>query len=151
MITMEIEITSQRNNPFFNRTELHFIIHHENEGTPNRDLIRSELAEKLNAKKEAVVIQEIEPSFGIHKSKGYAKIYTSREKAENLEYEYVLKRNKIEEKKKEGKETEETKEETVDETSEEKEGEEKPVEETGKEFSEGEASEETKAEEEKKE
>lgn len=135
MITMEIEITSQRNNPFFNRTEVRFIIHHENEGTPNRDLIRSELAEKLNAKKEAVIIQEIQPSFGIHQSRGYAKIYTSRDKAEKLEYEYILKRNKIEEKRKEGKkEAEESKEETTsEETKEEKTEETKTEEEENKE------------------
>ena len=130
---MEIEITSQRNNPFFNRKEVYFIINHENEGTPNRDLVKSELAEKLNAKKEAVIIQEIQSSFGIHQSKGYAKIYTSREKAEKLEYKYILNRNKIEEKKKEEKktETEEVKEgeETTSETQEEKNSEETKTEE----------------------
>ena len=110
---MEIEIISERNNPFFNRKEVHFIIHHENEGTPNRELVRTELAEKLNAEKEAVIVQRIYPLFGVHQSKGYAKIYTSRRKAEEIEQEYIIKRNPAETK--EEKKEEEKKEETVEE------------------------------------
>ena len=48
---MEIIIDSKINNPLINRTEVHFTVIHEGEGTPNREIIRSELAEKLNAKK----------------------------------------------------------------------------------------------------
>ncbi len=126
---MEIEIISERNNPFFNRREIHFIIHHENEGTPNRELVRTELAEKLNAEKEAVIVQKIYPVFGVHQSKGYAKIYTSRKKAEEVEQEYILKRNpvEVEEKKGEKKEEETSVEENVEseETAESKEATEK--------------------------
>ena len=92
---MEIEIDSKKNNPLFNRTEIRFTIHHEGEGTPNREIIRSELSEKLNAKKENIIINSINSSFGIQQSKGYAKIYTSLKKTENPERKYILKRNKI--------------------------------------------------------
>lgn len=90
---MDIEINEKKNNPLFNRTEVHFTINHEGEGTPNREIIRSEIADKLNVKKENIIINNITSSFGIQKSRGYAKIYTSPKKAETLERKYILKRN----------------------------------------------------------
>jgi small subunit ribosomal protein S24e len=100
---MEIEINEKKNNPLFNRTEVYFTINHEGEGTPNREIIRSEIADKLNVKKENIIINNIYSSFGVQKSKGYAKIYTNPKKAESLERKYILKRNKmgVKEKKKE--------------------------------------------------
>ena len=95
MSIMEIEIDSKKNNPLLNRTEVHFTIQHEGEKTPNREIIRSELAEKLNAKKENIIINDIQSSSGIQKSMGYAKIYPSVKKAEEMERKHILKRNKI--------------------------------------------------------
>ena len=92
---MEMEIDSKKNNPLFDRTEVHFTIQHEGEKTPNREIIRSELAEKLNAKKETIIINYIQSSSGIQKSMGYAKIYSSVKKAEEMERKHILKRNKI--------------------------------------------------------
>ena len=105
---MEMEIDSKKNNPLLNRTEVHFTIQHEGEKTPNREIVRSELAEKLNAKKENIIINDIQSSSGIQKSIGYAKIYSSVKKAEETERKYILKRNKINVKKekKEGEKTE---------------------------------------------
>ena len=109
---MEIEIDSKKNNPLLNRTEVHFTIQHESEKTPNREIIRSELAEKLNAKKETIIINYIQSSSGIQKSMGYAKIYSSLKKAEEMERKHILKRNKISGKKekKEGEKAETTEE-----------------------------------------
>ena len=95
MSFMEIEIDSKKNNPLLNRTEVHFTIQHEGEKTPNREIIRSELAEKLDAKKENIIINDIQSSSGIQKSMGYAKIYSSVKKAEEMERKHILKRNKI--------------------------------------------------------
>jgi len=92
---MEIEIVSKGNNPLLNRTEVHFTIQHEGEKTPNREIIRSELAEKLNTKKENIIINDIHSSSGTRKSIGYAKIYSTIKKAEELERKHILKRNKI--------------------------------------------------------
>jgi len=92
---MEIKIDSKRNNPLLNRTEIYFTVKHEGEGTPNRELIRSELAEKLNAKKENIVINVISPGFGLQESTGYAKVYSSIQKTKDLEREHILLRNKI--------------------------------------------------------
>jgi small subunit ribosomal protein S24e len=97
---MEIEIIEKKNNPLFNRTEVYFTINHEGEGTPNREIIRTEIADKLNVKKENIIINNIHSSFGVQISKGYAKIYTNPKKAESLEQKYILKRNKTGEKEK---------------------------------------------------
>ena len=92
---MDIEIESKRNNPLLNRTEIHFIVHHKDEGTPNREILRSKLAEKLNVKKENIIINHMRSSFGIQETRGYAKIYSSTEKAKTIERKHILKRNKI--------------------------------------------------------
>ena len=106
---MEIEIGSKRNNPLLNRTEVHFTVRHEGKGTPDRELIRSELAEELNVKKENVIVHTIHSSFGNQEITGYAKIYTSGEKSKDWERDHILKRNKIgvQDKKKEEKKPEE--------------------------------------------
>lgn len=96
---MEIEITSKVNNVLLDRTEVHFTVTHKGEATPSRDIIRSELADKLNVKKEDVIVKTVHPSFGNHKMKGYAKVYSSPDKSKGLEPDYVLIRNKLMEKK----------------------------------------------------
>ena len=92
---MEIEITSKKNNPLMNRTEVRFIVHHENEKTPTRAIIRNDLADELNAKKEAVIVDKLVSHFGIQHTEGYAKVYTSVKKEEELERKFLLKRNSV--------------------------------------------------------
>lgn len=113
---MEIEIQSKNDNVLLGRTEVRFIIHHEGEGTPKRDLIKTELAEKLNAKKETVIVDFMRSHFGAQKTVGYAKIYASLEAAKAGEADPILKRNGLGTKKKPKKKEEK------------KEGEEKPKE-----------------------
>ena len=96
---MEIEIDSKKNNPLINRTEVRFTIRHKGESTPNREIVRSELAEKLNVKKEDVVVDNIHTSFGVQQIKGYAKIYNTVENAKGWERRHILERNKLIEKK----------------------------------------------------
>ena len=124
---MEIEIESKKNNPLMNRTEVFFTVKHKGEKTPNREIIRSELADKLNTKKENIIVNSINSSFGTQETTGYAKVYSSLQKAKDLERDHILKRNKIgvTEKKKEEKD-EEKKEEKSAEAK-------KPAEETPKE------------------
>ena len=116
MNIMEIEINEKKNNPLFNRTEVYFTIIHEGEGTPNREIIRTEIADKLNVNKENIIINNIHSSFGVQKSKGYAKVYSTPKKAESLERKYILKRNQLggKESKKDEKKDQPSKEETKD-------------------------------------
>lgn len=92
---MEVEIQSKTNNPLLKRTEVHFTVHHESEKTPKRELVRSELAEKLNVKKENVIVNFMKSSFGSTDTVGYAKVYKSVKEAETWEKKYVLKRNNV--------------------------------------------------------
>jgi len=131
---MELEIIEKRENPLLNRTEVKFRVKHQGEKTPERELVKSDLAEMLKVKKSLVIIDYIRPSFGMAISSGYAKIYKSIEDAKKIEPSYILKRNKFGEVKEE--KTEEVKEETKEEkesqeTTEEKE--EKEVQKEGKE------------------
>jgi small subunit ribosomal protein S24e len=102
---MEIEIQSKTDNPLLGRTEVHFVVLHEGEGTPKRELVRSELAEKLNMKKETIMIDYMRSSFGARKTVGYAKIYKSVEDAKAGETDPIMKRNGLGTKKKRKKET----------------------------------------------
>ena len=90
---MEVEIQSKTNNPLLRRTEVHFTVHHESEKTPKRELVRSELAEKLNVKKENVIVNFMKSSFGSTDTVGYAKVYKSVKEAGTWEKKYALKRN----------------------------------------------------------
>ena len=92
---MEVQIDSKRNNPLLSRTEVHFTVKHEGEKTPNREIVRSELAEKLNAKKENIVVNFISPGFGTNETTGYAKVYSSVQKAKDFERNHMLTRNKL--------------------------------------------------------
>ncbi|MBS3778572.1 MAG: 30S ribosomal protein S24e [Candidatus Thermoplasmatota archaeon] len=110
---MELEITEKKNNPLLKRTEVQFVTKHANEGTPNRKLIRSELADALNTKQENIIIDSLTSSFGSNISKGYAKAYSSQDHAANVEREFQLKRNKVQaqpKKKEEKQESAESKE-----------------------------------------
>lgn len=125
---MEIEIDSKKNNPLLNRTEIRFTVKHQGEKTPNREIIKSELAEKINAKKENIIIDNINSRFGIQQSSGYAKIYSPPKKGEEIERKHILKRNKVisKKEKKEGAKEEKQPETTVEEPK----AQEKPAEET---------------------
>ncbi len=101
---MEIEIQSKTDITLLGRTEVHFFILHEGEGSPKRDLVRNELAEKLNAKRETIMIDFMRSSFGARKTVGYAKIYKSIEDAKAGEADPILKRNGLGTKKKPKKE-----------------------------------------------
>ncbi|PNX47039.1 MAG: hypothetical protein BV459_05245 [Thermoplasmata archaeon M11B2D] len=101
---MEIEIQSKIDNLLLGRTEIRFMVLHEGEGTPKRELVRSELAEKLNAKKETIMVDSMHSSFGSRKTIGYAKIYKSIEDAKAGEADFILKRNGLGTKKKRKKE-----------------------------------------------
>ncbi|RLC28627.1 hypothetical protein DRH13_06845, partial [Candidatus Woesebacteria bacterium] len=92
---MEIEIDSKRNNPLLNRTEIYFTVKHTGEGTPNREIIRSELADKLNIKKENIVVSNVQSGFGTQEISCYAKVYSSLAKTKDIEQDYILKRNKL--------------------------------------------------------
>jgi len=124
---MEVDIQSKTDNPLLKRNEVYFTIHHEGEKTPKRELVRSELADKLNAKKENILIAYMKSSFGSKDTVGFAKVYKSVVDAKSSEKNHILKRNNIVKTEKKAADKKEDK--TSGEKSEEKQigGSEKPV------------------------
>lgn len=92
---MKIEITNQKENPLQKRVEVHFTIDHVGETTPGRNAVAEEIAKKMKSKRNCVVVDSIESVYGIGKSKGYAKVYDSKECALSFEREHLLARNGI--------------------------------------------------------
>ena len=97
---MDVEITDKKQNPLLKRQEIRFKILHPKEPTPNRDSAREKIASLSNVKKEQVIIDNLETTFGMSETKGYAKIYASKEEAMKNEREHHLVRNKLKEGKK---------------------------------------------------
>ena len=96
---MDIVVVSKRDNLLLGRTDVKFRIVHTKEKTPDRDSVREKLAAILNEKKETVIIDSMKSQFGKPESLGYAKIYTTREKAMRVERDRTLVRNRLKERK----------------------------------------------------
>ncbi|MDO5862398.1 MAG: 30S ribosomal protein S24e [Thermoplasmata archaeon] len=93
---MKMEITENKQNPLYKRSEVYFTIDHVGESTPGRNAVAEEVAKLTKSKRDCVVVTTVESVYGTGKSKGYAKVYESKEAALELEREYLLKRNGIE-------------------------------------------------------
>ena len=93
---MKMEINEKKENPLYKRTEVYFTVDHAGESTPGRNAVAEEVAKQMKAKRDCVVVTTIESVYGTGKSKGYAKVYDSKEAALELERGYLLKRNGIE-------------------------------------------------------
>ena len=93
---MKMEITQKKDNPLYKRVEVYFTINHDGESTPGRNAVAEAIAKECKSKRECVVVDCIESVYGKGMSKGYAKVYESKEVALEFDREYLLKRNGIE-------------------------------------------------------
>lgn len=92
---MKIEINEKKKNPLQERTEVRFTVDHIGQSTPKRKDVIAALAKELGVKKDQVVLNNMDSLFGRALSKGYAKVYDSKEAALKNEREYLLKRSGI--------------------------------------------------------
>ncbi|MFA5452561.1 MAG: 30S ribosomal protein S24e [Candidatus Methanomethylophilaceae archaeon] len=92
---MKMEITEKKVNPLFNRTEIRYTASHISEPTPTKAAVVDEIAKLMKVKKETVVLYNVDTVYGCGVSKGYAKVYESKEAAQKFEPEHLLKRNGI--------------------------------------------------------
>ncbi len=92
---MDIQIDEQRKNPLLDRTDVRFTILHPGEKTPQRDMVKNELAKALGAKADVTVIDRMRSVYGRGNTKGVAKVYASVDKARQHERQYIQKRNKL--------------------------------------------------------
>ena len=93
---MKMEITQKKDNPLFKRTEINFVIDHAGAATPTKGAVVEEIAQKMKAAKDTIILDNMESVFGNGKTNGYVKVYESKEAAIEFEPEYKLKRNGIE-------------------------------------------------------
>ena len=92
---MEIDIISEEENPMLHRTDVRFEVTHE-EASPSRLSVRDSLAAKLNKDADEVVVHKLDTKYGMRTTVGYAKVYDDADAAADVEQEYMLDRNKIE-------------------------------------------------------
>ncbi|MCQ2086237.1 MAG: 30S ribosomal protein S24e [archaeon] len=92
---MKIKVEEKRDNVLFKRTEICFTIDHDGESTPVKTAIAEDIAKQMKVKRDQVVLSGIKSIYGNGRSKGYARIYTSKEDAQKVEPEFILKRNGI--------------------------------------------------------
>ncbi|MCQ2056139.1 MAG: 30S ribosomal protein S24e [archaeon] len=92
---MKIKIEEKKDNVLFKRTEICFTIDHDGESTPGKTAVAEDIAKQMKVKKDQVVLGSINSVYGNGKSKGCARIYTSKEDAQKVEPEFILKRNGI--------------------------------------------------------
>ena len=104
---MEIKIVEEKTNPLLGRRELEVNIVHDGP-TPTRADVISKLKAVTGAKKDTVVVKSFHSKFGARESRGIVRIYDSKERAMEIEPEFMLEKNQI------GKEEEKPKEKGVE-------------------------------------
>ncbi len=90
---MDIEIIETINNPAFHRKEIHFIIRHLGEGTPNRMDVRDKLVALETSDPNLTFIMEMKPRFGIPEVHGIARVYEDEKTAKQIELSHIKIRN----------------------------------------------------------
>jgi len=90
---MELEIVSKKDNPLLDRTELEVLAHHIGKPTPTRAEVREYVAAAMKAKKDVVMVDHMDSTFGKGVTRGYVKVYKTKEAAMAIEREPIKKRN----------------------------------------------------------
>ncbi|MCK5774216.1 MAG: 30S ribosomal protein S24e [Thermoplasmata archaeon] len=97
---MDVEIVGRKDNLLLERSEVDFLVKHENESTPPRKQVREALGIALNVGKSILIVDSFTSEFGKGTSKGTARVYKDLEKAKKIEDDHILVRNGLMEKKK---------------------------------------------------
>jgi small subunit ribosomal protein S24e len=89
---MQISVIEEKENPLLNRRELQIKIEHP-AGTPARIEVKNRVAAELKVEPQQVIVRSMKTSFGKRETVAAVKIYQSAESAQQIEADYVLKRN----------------------------------------------------------
>ena len=89
---MEIEIIKDSKNVLLGRRELKFRVSHEG-ATPKRAEVRGRLVALFNASNEVLLLESLKPVYGSEQAMGYAKIYDSSERLNEVERDHIILRN----------------------------------------------------------
>ena len=88
---MNLDLTSVKKNPLFNRQEVEFKV--EQAVTPTRSAVRIDLAVALRVELNQVYVREILTLSGTRTSVGKAHIYDDAAQALIVEPKYIIERN----------------------------------------------------------
>lgn len=88
---MKLEIKKERDTPLLSRKRVTLVGEYER-STPSRIDIRKEVAKKVNAKENLVVIKHIYTKYGSHKAKIIAHVYSNEDEMKKIEEEVLLKK-----------------------------------------------------------
>ena len=88
---MEIKNIDKKENKLLNRTEIIAEVHHSKGPTPKRLDLKRQIAAKVGANEDLLVIKKIEPTFG-SKTLVYANVYPSVEELNKIEQKHIQKR-----------------------------------------------------------
>lgn len=91
-IAMKVEIIERVENPLLQRAEIKFKVDHAGGPTPKRLDVRAQLAAQLGIAEELIVIEKLASLYGKQASSGIARAYSSKDRLEELEPKYLLKR-----------------------------------------------------------
>ena len=88
---LELELTSVKKNPLFNRQEIEFKV--EQAKTPSRSNVRIGIAVALKVDLNQVYVRGIETKSGTHLTVGTAHVYDDPAQALKVEPKYIIERN----------------------------------------------------------
>jgi small subunit ribosomal protein S24e len=90
---LKIKIKEKVDNKLLNRQDIHFSVEHPGTATPPRLDVLAKLAALLNCKEDQLFIIELAGMYGQSVSRGYARLYPSKEDAHSQEYSFIIKRH----------------------------------------------------------
>ena len=90
--SFNVNILEEKENVFFNRKDLSFVLTYPDSGVPNRLEVKKTIAASKAADEKLVFIKEIKPRMGKHEAKGLCSIYAD-EKSAAIEPRYIRIRN----------------------------------------------------------
>ncbi len=92
---MSVEIKKQTKIPLLNRERVTGSVFFE-EVTPSRLDVKKEIAKKINAKEDSVVVRHIYGRYGMKKAKIIAHVYTDQQSMKKFESHNLLVKNGLE-------------------------------------------------------
>ncbi len=89
---MEVEIEKENVNKLLKRREVFFRLRHDG-GSPSRAEARAALIKTLQCSPNLLVIDWMRAEFGRRETVGYAKVYETEDRLNEIEEEHIIKRN----------------------------------------------------------
>ncbi len=90
---MDINVINRKENPLLNRIEIEFECEYPEEGTPKLLDVKHKLVAMEDSSNDLLVVDTMKPSYGVSKAEGFAKIYDSVEKLNEIEPAAVISKN----------------------------------------------------------